>query len=453
MFEKRTLKVAALGLSCLLAFSTAGCAAKTSSSTDTTSTAATSSAAASSAAPTAAKVTINLFSDLPDRTTGQGLLEQTIINSYEAANPNVTIKVESLQDDPYKEKFKAYTTANNLPDMFMVWGQPSFFQPVMQQGFAAKLNASDYTADNFLKGSLDGFSLNGNLYGLPRNSDFMALYYNAKILSDNGLSAPTSTSDIVTIAKKLASKNIAAIAIGGKEKWPLAVLYNDIVVKNTGSDAVIRAAFTNKSFSDPALLKAATDLQALAKAGIFQKSMTTDDTGTAKNEFIQGKSAMMYSGEWDMSMASDTTESADFRSNLKVEPFPTTPGGTGKITDILAWNGGGYALSAKSTNLAAATAFLNYLMTPDQWSKLGWQQGLVVPAQQFSNFLTGKENTVQTSLVTILNGATSTSGTTVNDSGSASFKTDFETASQELCTGIMTPAQFVAAASASVNKS
>lgn len=438
MFEKRTLKVAALGLSCLLAFSTAGCA-KTSSSATTTSTAATSSVAATSSTDTSAKVTISLFSDLPDRTTGQGLLEQTIINNYEAANPNVTIKVEALQDDPYKEKFKAYTTANNLPDMYMVWGQPSFFQPVMQQGYAAKLNPSDYTSDNFLKGSLDGFSLNGTLYGLPRNTDFMVLYYNKSILSANGLSVPTTTSDIVTIAQKLASKNISAIAIGGKEKWPLAMMFNDIVVKETGSDKVVQDAMNNKDFSDPALLKAATDLQALAKAGIFQKSMTTDDTGAAKNEFIQGKSAMMYSGEWDMSMATDTTESAAFRNDLAVAPFPTTAGGTGKATDIMAWNGGGYALSAKSSNLAAATKFLNFLVQPDQFTKIGWQQGLNVPAQQFTSFMTGKENSVQTSLVNILNTATSISGTDFNDSGTAEFKTDSETASQELCSGMITP--------------
>jgi len=161
---------------------------------------------------------------------------------------------------------------------------------------------------------------------------------------------------------------------------------------------------------------------------------------------------LMYSGEWDMSMATDAANSAAFKSALKVEPFPTTPGGTGKVTDIMAWNGGGYAVSAKSPNKDAAIKFLDYLMQPDQWTKIGWEQGTVVPAQQFSSFMTGKENSVETSLVNELNSATSMSGTTVNDSGSASFKTDFETASQELFTGMMTPAQFITAATAAINK-
>lgn len=407
---------------------------------------------ASSAAPEAEKITISLFSDLPDRTTGQGLLEQQLIESYEKENPNVTVKVEALQDDPYKQKFKAYVTANNLPDLFMVWGQPSFFQSVMEQGYAAELNPGDYDSYNFFPGSLDGFSLNGKLYGLPRNSDFIGLYYNAKILSDNGLKPPTSTSDFAAMAGTLKAKGISLFAIGGQEKWPLAILWNDIVVKETGSDQVIRDAFTKKDFGDRALLKASADFQSLAKSGIFQESLATDATGDAQNLFAQGKAAMYYTGEWDMAMVTNEAFEKEFRDNLKVMPFPVVPGGTGKATDIMAWNGGGYAVSAHSPNKDAAVALLNYIMKPENWTKLGWEQGLIIPAQKFTDYMTGKETEVQKSLVDILSTATSTSGTTVNDSGSAQFKTDFETAVQELATGMIPPEQFISTITASVQQ-
>lgn len=54
------------------------------------------------------EVTIKLFSNLPDRKNGQGLVEQTIIDEYMAANPNVSIEVEALDEEAYKTKFKAY---------------------------------------------------------------------------------------------------------------------------------------------------------------------------------------------------------------------------------------------------------------------------------------------------------------------------------------------------------
>ncbi len=435
MVKKRISRALSLFLAVVLTAAVAGCSSNNG--------AASSGAASGANGDSSKKVALTFFSNLPDRSTGQGLLEQQLIDNFTKENTNVSVTVQSLQDDPYKQKFKTYVAANNLPDVFMVWGQPSFFQSIMEQGYAAELNKGDYDSYDFLPGSLDGFSLNGKLYGLPRNSDFMALFYNSKILSDNGLQPPQSTSDFTAMAQKLKAKGISLFAIGGQEKWPLAILWNDMVVKETGSDKVVRDAFTKQDFSDPKLLQASTDFQKLAKSGIFQASISTDKTADAQNLFAQGKAAMYYSGEWDMSMATNDAFSEDFRKNLKVMAFPTAEGGSGKLTDIMGWNGGGYAVSAKSPNKDAAVKLVNYILKPENWTKSGWEQGLIVPAQKFTDYMTGKETEVQKSLVNILSTATSTSGTPVNDSGSAQFKTDFETAVQELATGMIKPDKFI----------
>lgn len=454
MIRRNISKALSLVLTVLMTASVAGCSSSTANANNSAAApaAASSEASAAPAASSASseKISLSFFSDLPDRSTGQGLLEQQLIDSFMKENPNIAVTVQSLQDDPYKQKFKTYVAANNLPDIFMVWGQPAFFQSVMQQGYAAELNKSDYDSYNFLPGVLDGFSLNGKLYGIPRNSDFMGLYYNSKIFSDNGLQPPTSTADFAPMAAKLKAKGISLFAIGGQEKWPLAIMWNDIVVKETGSDKVIRDAFVKKDFSDPTLLQASTDFQKMATSGIFQASISTDKTADAQNLFAQGKAAMYYSGEWDMAMATNTAFSDEFRKDLKVMAFPPVSGGSGKITDIMGWNGGGYAISAKSPNKEAAVKLLNYMMKPENWTKSGWAQGSIVPAQKFTDYMTGKETDVQKSLVSILSSATSTSGTPVNDSGSAQFKTDFETAVQELATGMIKPDKFIQALTDSV---
>lgn len=445
MVKKSISRALSFVFAVLMTASAAGCSSSNSAGASAAQSAAPAASTASAASESASskKVSLTFFSDLPDRSTGQGQLEQQMIDNFTKENPNVTVTVQSLQDDPYKQKFKTYVAANNLPDVFMVWGQPAFFQSIMEHGYAAELNKGDYDSYNFLPGSLDGFSLNGKLYGLPRNSDFMGLFYNSKILSDNGLQPPKSTSDFAAMAAKLKQKGISLFAIGGQEKWPLAIMWNDIVVKESGSDKILRDAFTKKDFSDPKLLQASTDFQKLATSGIFQASIATDKTADAQNLFAQGKAAMYYSGEWDMSMAANSSFSEDFRKNLKVMSFPTVVGGSGKITDIMGWNGGGYAVSAKSPNKDAAIALVNYIMKPDNWTKLGWEQGSIVPSQKFTSYMTGKETDVQKSLVNILSTATSTSGTPVNDSGSAQFKTDFETAVQQLATGMIKPDKFI----------
>ena len=131
------------------------------------------------------KVTIKLFSNLPDRKNGQGLVEQTIIDEYMRENKNVTIEVEALDEESYKTKFKAYAM-DGMPDVVSIWGQPSFLDEVLDAGVLAELNESDYADYNFVSGSLEGFKKDGKLYGLPRNTDIMVFYYNDKMFKDNG---------------------------------------------------------------------------------------------------------------------------------------------------------------------------------------------------------------------------------------------------------------------------
>ncbi|MGB9808727.1 MAG: extracellular solute-binding protein [Caldanaerobacter sp.] len=84
-------------------------------------------------------IKIKFLSNLPDRTSGQGKLEQMLIDEYMKEHPNVKIEVEALQDEPYKQKFKVYAASNEMPDIFMVWGQPSFFLPVMKAGLVEEI--------------------------------------------------------------------------------------------------------------------------------------------------------------------------------------------------------------------------------------------------------------------------------------------------------------------------
>lgn len=58
-------------------------------------------AGSDSAADSGEAVTIKLFSNLPDRKNGQGLVEQMIIDEYMAANQNVKIEVEALDEEAY----------------------------------------------------------------------------------------------------------------------------------------------------------------------------------------------------------------------------------------------------------------------------------------------------------------------------------------------------------------
>ena len=382
------------------------------------------------------KVTLKVFTNLPDRKNGQGLVEQQIIDEYMKENKNVTIKVEALDEEAYKTKFKAYSM-EGMPDVVSIWGQPSFLDEVLDAGVLAELNEDDYKDYGFISGSLDGFKKDGKLYGLPRNTDVAGFYYNEKMFKENGWTVPKTYDELLEFAKKINDKGIIPLAMDGGDGWPMAVYLSDILYKLTGSDysSTVSDAIKKGDFSDANIKKATEILKQTADAKMFQKGYDSQDYGTAQNLFTNGQAAMFYMGSWEASMALNEDIPKEIRENIRVFTMPIIDGGKGKATDIAAWNGGGYAVSSKSEHKEEAIKFLNYMYQPDKLSKYGWENGVGMSAQDQSAYMTGKETKLQMQFVDAVNNATSLSGTPINDCGPSTFKTSIESEIQSVSNG------------------
>ena len=389
------------------------------------------------------KVTIKVFSNLPDRKNGQGLVEQKIIDEYMEENENVVIEVEALDEEAYKTKFKAYSM-EGMPDVVSIWGQPSFLDEVLDAGVLAELNEDDYKDYGFISGSLDGFKKDGKLYGLPRNTDVAGFYYNQKMFEDNGWKVPTTYDELLDLAKEINDAGIIPLAMDGGDGWPMAVYLSDILFKITGDySSIVTDAVANGDFSDEAFKKATEILKETADAGLFQNGYDSQDYGTAMNLFTNGQAAMFYMGSWETSMALNEDIPEEIRTNIRVFTMPVIDGGKGTATDIMAWNGGGYAVSANSEVKEEAIKFLNYMYQPDKLSKYGWENGVGMSAQNQEDYMTGNETELQMQFVNAVNGATKVSGTPLNDCGPSSYKTKMESEIQSVSNGTITVDDFL----------
>lgn len=382
------------------------------------------------------KVTLKLFSNLPDRKNGQGLVEQTIIDEYMKENENINIEVEALDEEAYKTKFKAYSM-EGMPDVVSIWGQPAFLDEVVDAGVLAELKQDDYTDYEFIEGSLDGFTYDGKLYGLPRNTDIAVFYYNQKMFKDNNWEVPKTYDELLALADKINAAGLTPVAMDGGDGWPMAVYLSDLLYKQTGSDysKIVSDAIANGDFSAPELKSATQLLKDAADAKLFQNGYDSQDYGTAMNLFTNGQAAMFYMGSWETSMATNEDIPEDIRTNIRVFTMPTVEGGKAAATDIAAWNGGGYAVSANSEVKEEAVKFLNYMYQPDKLSKYGWENGVGLSAQNQGDYMTGEETDLQKQIVDILNASTSLSGTPINDCGPSAFKTSIESEIQNVSNG------------------
>ena len=399
-----------------------------------------------SAAGSEEAITIKLFSNLPDRKNGQGLVEQMIIDEYTAENPNVTIEVEALDEEAYKTKFKAYAM-DGMPDVVSIWGQPSFLDEVLDAGVLAELNEADYADYGFIAGSLEGFKKDGKLYGLPRNTDIQIIYYNQKMFDDNGWTVPATYDELMAVCTDIKAAGYTPIAMDGGDGWPMACFLTDILVKVAGTDYadIVRNAVATGNFLTPELQEATQILVDSAEAGMFQVGYDSQDYGTAMNLFTNGQAAMFCMGSWECSMALNEDIQADIRDNIRAFTLPTVSGGKGGANDIAAWNGGGYAVSANSAVKEEAVKFLNYMYQPDKLSKYGWENGVGMSAQDQTAYLTGDETDLQKQVMDILKNATSVSGTPINDCGPSAFKTAIESEIQGVSNGSVTVEDFLTA--------
>lgn len=391
-------------------------------------------------------VTIKLFSNLPDRKNGQGLVEQKIIDEYMAENTNVTIEVEALDEEAYKTKFKAYAM-DGMPDVVSIWGQPSFLDEVLDAGVLAELNEEDYLDYGFIAGSLEGFKKDGKLYGLPRNTDIMLFYYNQKMFDDNGWKVPATTDELLTLCADIQAAGITPVAMDGGDGWPMACFLTDIMVKvaGTGYADIVSNAIATGDFTAPEIKQATQVLVDFVDAGMFQVGYDSQDYGTTMNLFTNGQAAMYCMGSWDASMALNEDIAPEIRDNFRAFTMPVIDGGKGKATDIAAWNGGGYAVSANSAVKDEAIKFLNYMYQPDKLSKYGWENGVGMSAQDQTAYLTGNETELQKQIMDILKNATSVSGTPINDCGPSAFKTAIESEIQGVSNGSTSVEDFLAA--------
>ena len=323
-----------------------------------------------------------------------------------------------------------------MPDVVSIWGQPSFLDEVLEAGVLAELDEADYADYKFLDGSLEGFKKDGKLYGLPRNTDVAVFYYNKKLFDDNGWKVPETYDELIALASPIKAAGLTPVAMDGGDGWPMAVYLSDLMYQISGDYLETATnAIANGDFSDPVFSQAMQLIKDASDAGLFQNGYDSQDYGTAQNLFTNGQAAMFYMGSWETSMATNEDIPEDIRTNIRVFTMPAVSGGKAAATDIEAWNGGGYGVSANSEVKEEAIKFLNYMYQPEKLSKYGWENGVGMSAQDQSEYMTGDETDLQKEIVDIVSNSTKISGTPLNDLGPAAFKTSIESEIQGASTG------------------
>lgn len=292
---------------------------------------------------------------------------KAVAEAFTAENPNVTIK---LVTTPYKEYFTKLQTSVSggaAPDVF--WMNGPNFQLYASNGVIAPLDDADIDKGDYPEGLVDLYTLDGTLYGAPKDFDTIGLWYNKELFDAAGVDYPSADwtwDDLKDAAAKLTDPAKGQFGIAASQAGQ-EYYYNSIA--QAGGE-VISADGSTSGYGTPEALAGIELWTDLITAGSSPTAQQMTDT-SAQDFFLSGKVAMFQNGSW---AAHTYAANADIADKVDVAPLAAGPAGNQSVIHGLA-----NVANAKSKHLDIATEFAVFASS-EAAADIMADSGTVIPA-------------------------------------------------------------------------
>lgn len=253
--------------------------------------------------------------------------------------------------------------AGEGPDIIV--GPHDWLGELVANGLISPIVLSASEKANFVPVTLEAFTYNGKLYGLPYAMEAIALIYNKKMVP----TPPKTFEELIAIAKKLTDKKKGTYGFmlpgaDAYHSYPIISAYGGYIF---GHDANGNFNPKDVGLDSPGAIKGAQLIDRLVKEGVQPKGA---DYNTMANLFKEGKLGMMITGPWEIGNAKAA------KINYGVTKIPTIEGKTPKPFVGVQ----GFMVSAHSKNSILANEFLKSFMATKEMMLALYKQDPRIPA-------------------------------------------------------------------------
>jgi multiple sugar transport system substrate-binding protein len=290
--------------------------------------------------------------------------QQAVVDAFHVVNPKITVKVTVSDWDTYWDKLQTGIAGGDAPDVFAMDGPlfPDYRSRDVLLDLKPYIDRSGYDLGQLADQAVADFTTPTGQFGLPRDLNVIALFYNKKMFDAASVPYPDETWDwakLVEVAHKLTLKG----GDGKVTQWGFFTETSDMenywssLVWQNGGDILAPDHKTTLLGSDQAVggIQHLQDLIWKDKVMPDAASWPTD-SGDA---FEQGKAAIEADGSWLVA----THQAAGI--DLGIAPLPKGP--AGQATSI---NPTGAVVYANTKNPDASWEFVKYLASPAAQTKL-----------------------------------------------------------------------------------
>jgi multiple sugar transport system substrate-binding protein len=288
--------------------------------------------------------------------------QQAIVDAFHAANPNITVKVDVAEWESYWDKLGTGIAGGAAPDVFAMDGPlfPDYQTRDVLLDLKPYIDRDGYDLSQLADLAVKDFTTPDGQFGLPRDLNVVALYYNKKLFDEAGIAYPDETWDwakLVEVGKQLTKDKDGD---GTPDQWGFYTETSDMenywseLVWQNGGDIISPDHKTSLVGSDQtvAALQFFQDL-------IYKDKIMAPPVVDGGNGFSSGQAAMEANGSW--LVATHLADGIDFG----IAPLPKGP--AGQATSI---NPTGAVVFKGTKSPDAAWQFVKYLASPAAQTKL-----------------------------------------------------------------------------------
>lgn len=306
-----------------------------------------------------------------------------IIADFEEEHSNVTVEVEVLDNEQYKNKLQVVSSSNQLPDVGMTW-PAGFLEPYVNGDMFTPLDDildEDGLRDNFVAGTLEAYAVEDESYALPLELNIAPVFYNTAIFEEHGVEVPETYDEFLEVIDTLAEAGVPPIALGNRDRWTGSLWYMYLADRIGGADALNSAIDRSGSFEDERLVEAAEKIQEMVDHDAFISGFNGLSDQEAKAEFMNGSAAMYLIGSWDLPNYTTNEEvPQEFRDSIDFFKFPEVDGGEGDLDNWVGGPGVGLFVSEDSDVQDESKAFVKHFA--EEWGNRSVEEAGVIPGTQ-----------------------------------------------------------------------
>jgi len=296
---------------------------------------------------------------------------QAVIDGFNELYPNVTVKFTSGGNN-LAPLLSTAVQGGNPPDIACI-AQPGLIAQFAEQGAIQPIDdLRDTIVDNFGESVADVGAVDGTQYAIMfKGANKSTIWYNVADFEEAGVEPPETWDDLSEVASTIKAAGITPYSVGVDAGWPISDIFENIYIRTAGPEKYDQLSkheipWTDQSVKDALTVMADVVGDSSNMAGGTDGSLeTTFDASAAKVFSEDPQAAMLILGDFAPGVVKNNP--LEPVTGYNVFAFPSIEGSSPAVV-------GGGDLCANFKTSEAATAFLEYLTTPEAaeiWAERG----------------------------------------------------------------------------------